>query len=273
MTGLSAQTTHDVELYSDRVIKRYKAWGRQEPERERTALELLATYAPGLAPTFIEAGEEAGRPFLVMGRLAGNLAEQPLSVAEHQQFAEALSRLHKAVPAEILATLPQRLWLREEASMSLQGLDWKSTTEQVEEVQEACLLARRWLDSAEFIEFGLAKPARVFAQADGNLANALFDEAGCRLVDFEDSGWSDEAFELADVMEHPTCWLSGMLDVELFLELSDLDVETLAAVTVARKAMAIFWLNLLLPGGPANHRNPVGSLERQARHVRELLLR
>ena len=38
-----------------------------------------------------------------------------------------------------------------------------------------------------------------------------------------------------------------------------------------RCAFAIFWLLMLLPGHPAHHRNPPGSLERQAERVLGLL--
>jgi thiamine kinase-like enzyme len=41
--------------------------------------------------------------------------------------------------------------------------------------------------------------AKVFGNADGNLANFLWDGARCRIVDFEDSGVSDPAYEAAHV--------------------------------------------------------------------------
>ncbi|HEY2691135.1 MAG TPA: phosphotransferase [Streptosporangiaceae bacterium] len=39
----------------------------------------------------------------------------------------------------------------------------------------------------------------MFGNADGNLANFLWDGARCRIVDFEDSGVSDPAYEAAHV--------------------------------------------------------------------------
>jgi hypothetical protein len=38
-----------------------------------------------------------------------------------------------------------------------------------------------------------------------------------------------------------------------------------------RRLMAVYWLLMLLPGGPSHHRNPPGSLESQAAHVSRLL--
>jgi len=42
----------------------------------------------------------------------------------------------------------------------------------------------------------------VLGQGDGNLANFLWDGGQVRIVDFEDSGPSDRAFELAVLVEH-----------------------------------------------------------------------
>jgi hypothetical protein len=42
----------------------------------------------------------------------------------------------------------------------------------------------------------------VFGSGDGNLANYLWDGTRVRLVDFEYSGVSDRAFELAEATEH-----------------------------------------------------------------------
>ncbi|MEV4893701.1 hypothetical protein AB0K48_30385 [Nonomuraea sp. NPDC055795] len=42
--------THDVVIGADEVIKRFRSWERGEPQREWTALTLLAEHAPGLAP-------------------------------------------------------------------------------------------------------------------------------------------------------------------------------------------------------------------------------
>lgn len=271
MSELAAQTTHDIESDGNLVTKRYRSWQHDEPQREQTALRLLARYAPGLSPEFIAAGEAEGRPYLVMSRLPGELAGGVLSEQRLRQLAAALTRLHRSVPAVELARLPQRRWWRQEAAGALLSADWAPAAGQDEAVLAACAAARSWLGSTQFREFTAARPGRVFAQADGNLANALFDAEGCRLVDFEDSGWSDEAFELADLIEHPTCWLSGMLDPARFLEFCALDPATTVQLAIDRKAMAVFWLNLLLPGNPAHHRNPPGSLKRQAVHVAELL--
>ncbi len=49
----------------------------------------------------------------------------------------------------------------------------------------------------------------MLALADGNLANFLWDGERCRVVDLEDSGASDRAYELADHVEHITFRVAG----------------------------------------------------------------
>jgi thiamine kinase-like enzyme len=131
--------------------------------------------------------------------------------------------------------------------------------------------ARRWLASGE--AGGLAQPARheVFAQADGNLANYLWDGERCCLVDFEDSGVSDRAFEIADLLEHVSVWLAGVIEADAFVEVLDLDAAQRARVRGMRRLFATFWLHMLLPGNRAHRRNPAGSVERQAERTLALL--
>lgn len=93
----------------------------------------------------------------------------------------------------------------------------------------------------------------MFAQADGNLANYLWDGECCRLVDFEDSGVSDRAYELVDLFDHDEALAGRVLRM--------------------RRLFATFWLLMLLPGNRAHHRNPAGSVERQAERTLVLLAR
>ena len=42
----------------------------------------------------------------------------------------------------------------------------------------------------------------IFSRGDPNLSNCLWDNGRLRFVDFEYAGWSDKAFDLADLVEH-----------------------------------------------------------------------
>jgi aminoglycoside phosphotransferase (APT) family kinase protein len=61
---------------------------------------------------------------------------------------------------------------------------------------------------------------RVLGHGDPNLANFLWDGSQLRLVDFEDSGPGDRAFELALLTEHLSAWLDSGLETDDFLSCS-----------------------------------------------------
>lgn len=47
-------------------------------------------------------------------------------------------------------------------------------------------------------------PRLALCRADPNVANLVWRDDACRSVDWENSGWGDPAFELADVVTHPS---------------------------------------------------------------------
>jgi Ser/Thr protein kinase RdoA (MazF antagonist) len=117
-------------------------------------------------------------------------------------------------------------------------------------VRAALDAALRWLALA-------AEPTGpftpVFGQSDGNLANLLWDGERVRLVDFEDSGRSDRAFELASLTEHISVWHDNGIDAAALLGRFDLSAAESARVAFFRRAFAIFWLLVLrkrAAGGP-----------------------
>jgi hypothetical protein len=65
------ESTHDVVLSETRVVKRYRSWGRGEPDREWAGLSLIHRFAPGIAPRPLERRAEGGLPALVMTRVPG----------------------------------------------------------------------------------------------------------------------------------------------------------------------------------------------------------
>jgi hypothetical protein len=103
-------------------------------------------------------------------------------------------------------------------------------------VERALMEAGKWLHGPEISSLTRESAEPVFTQADGNLGNVLWDGARCSVVDFEDCGVSDPAYEVADLAEHVSVWLL-----------------------------------MLLPGNAGHARNPAGSVERQADRLLSLL--
>jgi aminoglycoside phosphotransferase (APT) family kinase protein len=265
--------THEIHVDAGRgvVIKRFRSWDRREPAREWIALTLLAEFAPGLAAIPVRAGLTADPPVIEMSWLPGvPLGDTPLSAAQTDALALALDRLWNAVPLARLTDLGRP------------GLNVSQLARRVTEMLAAhrtvddCALARQaWEKAADWFSSGalggLNGGEVVLGQGDCNLANFLWDGTQVRLVDFEDSGPSDRAFELAVLVEHISAWSDAGLSADAFLAMFGLTAAEQLRVREYRRLAALFWLMMLLPGSPAHHRNPPGTLERQAARLLLLL--
>ena len=128
-----------------------------------------------------------------------------------------------------------------------------------------------WLASGALDRHRAAGEDAVLGQGDPNLANFLWDGTRMRIVDFEDSGLSDREFELAVLVEHLSVWPDGRLGTEAFIAGFSLTSSQRARLAEYRRLSAMFWLLMLMPGGPASTRNPPGTLDLQASRLLTLL--
>ncbi len=128
-----------------------------------------------------------------------------------------------------------------------------------------------WLALSGLEAAGRLEVPPVFGPGDGNLANYLWDGSRVRVVDFEDSGRSDRAFELAEITEHVAGWVEQPLDIAAFLGHFDLTAAESNRLTECRRLLALVWLFLLAFDDPDTPRNPPGSAERQAGRLLDLL--
>lgn len=88
--------------------------------------------------------------------------------------------------------------------------------------------------------------------ADLNPANVLWDGVTCCLVDFEDGGLTDPAFELADHVEHLAGRPAGVFDAQALVDAVGLSAEERERMRAYRPLWAAFWLAMLLPGSGDN---------------------
>jgi Phosphotransferase enzyme family len=264
-------TTHDVRIDRGRgvVIKKFLSRSRGEPEREWSALTHLARAAPGLAPVPLHADLRAEPATVEMSWLPGvPLAGAPPTSAQTLALATALERLWQptppAWPSVPGGVVPNSVAL---ASM-VRGMLAAGQELGAEPVAgRAFARAAAWLGSGPLGRFSRLDDHPVVGQGDPNLANFLWDGHRIRVVDFEDSGPSNRAFELASLVEHVSAWSDASLDADAFLGLFDLTATERAAALAFRRLAALFWLILLRPSGPASPRNPPGTLERQAHRL------
>jgi len=99
----------------------------------------------------------------------------------------------------------------------------------------------------------------------------VWDGNTCRLVDFEDCGLSDPAFEVADLVEHVSVRLPGLVTPAQLVTAVGLTPAQRDRCAAYRPLFAALWLLMLLPGNGGFPRNPSGSTEDQARHLLDLL--
>lgn len=265
-------STHGVSIGTTEVRKEFVADHEAEAEREWACLTLLAEHAPGLAPRPLRR-EDGETPVVVMERIAGEpLAPRPMSFHQTQALGASLRRLYD-VPLEAVREAgigPRRYGATEHAQVMAQ---WLAADHDLGECQgpglvgEALALAREYVAAPPLPEPRLT----ALGIADLNPANVLWDGQQCRLVDFEDGGLSDPAYELADHVEHLGSRLPRVYDGRGLADAVDLDAEGRARMAAYRPLWAAFWLAMLLPGNGSWHRNPPGTTEDQAAHFMALV--
>ena len=266
------ESTRDI-WFSDRlVMKRYRSWLNGEADREWRGLSLLDRTVPGLAPHPLERRVEDGAPIIVMTRVPGAaLGSSALNSEQLAGLAQTLKNMFAAARREELQKLDERRWGPSQMVSKLRA--WIDEARPVLEplVEEALRAAKRWLGSSQATALGGPLVERAFTNADGNIGNFIWDGERCYVVDFEDSGVSDPVYEIADLVEHVSVWLPGLIKADEFATSLALSNEQERRLLSFRRLMAVFWLLMLLPGNPGDARNPRGSLDRQATHVVDLL--
>ena len=264
-------STHGLTIGEHEVRKEFVADHEAEAEREWGILTLLAEHAPGLAPRPIRR-DDGKTAVIVMERLPGaHLAPLPLTTAQVQALGSALRRLYD-IPGEVVrdAGIGERRYPA--GTLAQELVEWLGEDHALGECQDPVLVAEA-LDAARAYVAAPALPEPQLSAlgiADLNPANVMWDGRVARLVDFEDGGLSDPAYELADHVEHLGSRLPGVYDVHALPAAVGLDEEALARMAAYRPLFAAFWLAMLLPGNGGWRRNPPGTTEEQAEHFMAL---
>lgn len=266
--------THDLTIGEFTVHKRFLTWSDGEASREWAMLSLLAEHSPGVAPRPIQRAQDGDAPVIVMERLPGaplsardfnETIVAELGLALNRVYQVPLASAHEAGlperrvgPTKIVRMLQYELnQLRDVSACADSGL-----------VSEALDAAR---DYTARPDAHLTPRLTSIGIADLNPANVLWDGHVCRLVDFEDGGLTEPAFEIADHVEHIANRREGRLSAGALGKAVGLSDEDVVRVNQYRVLWASFWLLMLLPGNGAFSRNPSGTTEDQARHLLHLL--
>jgi Ser/Thr protein kinase RdoA (MazF antagonist) len=246
MTARASFTTHALDIGDDQVVKRYRSWDRGEHLREWQALTLLAGYAPDLAPTPLSADLTADPPYVRMSRVPGRpLDGQAVTPGSLDAAVAAINRLHSAVPRDVVTGLRPQPWLAAGVANRMRSFIDGVRAPGGDGLPRAAFDAgMRWYSRAADPQ---PEPRSVvFGQGDGNLANYLWDGDRVRLVDFEDSGRSDRAYELAAFTEHLSVWHDAGVETGALLGRFELTRAERQRVLFFRRAFAFYWLLKLL---------------------------
>jgi aminoglycoside phosphotransferase (APT) family kinase protein len=266
--------THDLTFTATEVRKRYVSWDDGEPDREWGCLTLLADHAPGVAPRPLRRETCDGGPVVVMERLPGEpLGQVPLTHEQTASLGRALRKLYDVPLESLLASdISERRYGPRTQRQTL--IEWLSDSYDLSQCREPELVAvgvdaaLAWLARPD----SLPEPQLVaLGIADLNPANILWHGETCRLVDFEDGGLTDPAYELADHVEHIAGRLAGIFDPEALVDAVGLSEEERDRMRAYRPLWAAFWLAMLLPGNGGFRRNPPGTTEVQVKHMMTLI--
>ncbi len=236
-------------------LKLYAADAARRDEREWTALQVLTAHGLAAHPRPVYYSPDAALPAIVMTRLPGHhLRRRRLSAGQGRALHALLADLWRITPATagpafapVYKAAPYWLARVQAAGQTLRPLPGDAAT------GEAYRLLHTWLyglDPARLLD---PAPA-VFSNGDLNPSNLLWDGQTVRLVDFEFSGWSDRAFDLADLVEHNQSRRTPDVVWQAFVAGCDLAPEEQARFRRARRLLALTWLVQAwpVPGSPAD---------------------
>jgi aminoglycoside phosphotransferase (APT) family kinase protein len=252
-------STHALTFSGPVLTKRYRSWDRGEHRREWLMLQHIHRHAPELVPQPVSADLQASAPSITMTVLPGVPLKGTVSARQLDALVVAIKQLW-AVPRE---GLPAACSWRSSLPFARRLTDGPRPAEPVTAAAYDAAVA--WWDGPDPALLQTPPSVSVLGHGDANLANYLWDGHRIRIVDFEDAAISDPATELAILVEHLS---ARHLDADGFCTRFDVDRVRLRA---GRRLWAMFWLRLLLPGGPAEARNPSGTADTQARRLLDLL--
>ena len=227
-------------------------------EREWNALCLLRDAGAEFAPMPLYHEPGAVLMSFVEGAGLGGTSLDPTQVST---LANQLERLY-SIP------IPKSVPLVSEPAAGVDRIRRLHST--ITRDDPAVALAGRWLATTEPDELS-SLGMSVFGRGDPNLANCLWQPPTLTFVDWEFSGRTSRAFEVADLIEHIQSRVTSDATWDALVETFGLTRAERHSLVIARRLMSVYWLLLLQPGQPGAAINPAETRTAQSERVAALL--
>ena len=224
-------------------IKLYRVDTRQRAGTEWHALTWLSSYGYDFAPRPFHHYADTSPPGVVMEFIDGTwLGEQRLSRTQLESLVEAHQQMYRITPDSSDARFRPATGNAGVMVRRVTTGEWGADPTGGDALaQEARALWQTWRkgdDPALLLE-----PApQVFTRGDPNLANCSWSRQRLRIVDFEYSGWSDRAVDLADLVEHVQSRGTPDESWEWFVEQFRMSGSEQKRLLAARRLSALFWV-------------------------------
>jgi hypothetical protein len=229
-------------------VKIYRVDDRRRAEREWLSLAFLSGHQVQSAPLPLWADPHPAQPAIGMTLLPGRPFPE---TGDHRQPLRALAAVQRQY-AEL--PVPRGLGTLERVDSAshyirrITGIWAPAVASRPRDAQTRDLLQilARWGESGDAAV--LAEPARrIFSWGDSNVLNWLWDGTGIRVVDYEFAGYSDLAFDCADLTEHISSRQAGIGDQAWaeVIGLAGLGDEDQRRFEAARRTCALRWLAVL----------------------------
>ncbi len=194
-------------------VKIYRVDDRCRAEREWLSLTFMSGHQVQSAPVPLWADPHLGQPAIGMTSLPGRPFPETGDRQEPLRALAAVQRQYAELPLHgELATL-ERIDSASHYIRRITGI-WAPVIKSHPcdaLTRDLLQILSRWEDSGDAA--CLAEPARrISSRGDSNLLNWLWDGTSIRVVDYEFAGYSDLAFDCADLTEHISSRQAGIDD-------------------------------------------------------------
>ncbi|HEX2033900.1 MAG TPA: aminoglycoside phosphotransferase family protein [Chloroflexota bacterium] len=241
------------------VLKCFRVDERDRAGREWRALELLQARGGTFHPRPVAYAPHHTGPVVVMARIAGRpVRGQPLSPAQLHALVELRRACYAITPSTTAVALPPVVGnvAKETARLEAAREALRAAPAQDALAPQLAGTIDTWLAGPDPAR--LAQPAPpVFSAGDGNLANYLWDGRHLWRTDYEYSGWSDRAVDLADLVEHDGSRATPDDAWTGFVGAFDLSPAERARFQAARRLWAVFWAMLFWSRGGHDPASPL----------------